>query len=238
MTSSIEAIIERQIRRWELERQLQIKEKPKEERRIEFRPVITVSRQHGSLGRQIAQKLAERFHYTLLHRDIIHQICTSSGYKRSIIEALDEHSRSEIGAWFEGIVVGSYVDHTDYFRQLSEVIYSVSKLGGVVVVGRGANFIVGPEHGFHIRVIAPRDVRVRELMRRPAMTEKDAGKEIDDSDRERADFVKRHFGKSIDDPLYYDLMINQVAISPDTAVSLIAVAAMEKFERLRGVRSL
>ena len=50
-----------------------------------------------------------------------------------------------VTSWFDSILVGNYVDSSDYVRALLKVVHSVAQLGGVVMVGRGANFIVGPE---------------------------------------------------------------------------------------------
>jgi cytidylate kinase len=231
--TSIEAIIDRQLRRWELESNIRAAELSTKEIQQRHQPVITISRQRGSGGTLIATKLANRFNYTLLHRDIIDRIVESTGYKRRLVESLDEHSQSRMETWFAAMVAGNYVDGSDYARHLAEIIYSISQLGGVVVIGRGANFIVGHDLGFHIRVVAPREERIRNLMQYERLPEKEATKAVDASDHERSEFVKRLFGKSIDDPLYYDLVINHVTISIETATSLIAAAAMEKFALLR-----
>jgi cytidylate kinase len=231
--TSIEAIIDRQLRRWELESNIRAAELTSNEIRQRHQPVITISRQRGSGGTLIARKLADRFNYTLLHKDVIDRMVESTGYKRRLIESLDEHSHSQMEMWFEAMVGGKYVDGSDYIKHLLEIIYSISRLGGVVVIGRGANFIVGQELGFHIRVVAPRDVRIRKLMEYESLSEKDAAKAVDNSDHERSEFIRKTFGKSIDDPLYYDLVINHLTISIDSASSLIASAAMEKFVALR-----
>ncbi|MFZ5981270.1 MAG: AAA family ATPase, partial [Candidatus Zixiibacteriota bacterium] len=140
--SSIEAIIDRQLRRWELEQR-----KKAEEEKVgkpgAIRPIITVSRQRGSRGAYLAERLAEKFGYQLLHREVIDHICNSTGYRRQIIESLDNKVRSRIELWFEGVFKGLYVDSSDYFRHLYKVMVSIAELGGVVVVGRAANFILG-----------------------------------------------------------------------------------------------
>jgi cytidylate kinase len=231
---NIESILDRQVRRWELERTVQLHEGQPDGRARRLRqPVITVSRQRGSGGTILAERLAQRFGYTLLHRDIIDRICESAGYKRRVVESLDGHARSQLQLWFESVVQGHYVDASDYVKALLEVIYSISELGGVVVVGRGANFILGHDRGFHIRVVAPREVRVRNLVTREAMGEREARHEIEKSDRERDAWVRQVFARSADDPLAYDLIVNHLSISMESATSLVAAAAQEKFERLR-----
>lgn len=231
---SIEGILDRQLRKWEVEKSAwaQTRATAGEQARL-LQPILTVSRQRGTGGTVLAQKLAERFGYTLLDRDIIDRICESAGYKRRVVESLDERSKSQLRTWFESMLQGSYVDASDYVKGLLEVIFSISQLGGVVVVGRGANFVVGHDHGFHIRVVAPREVRVRHLVEREKLSERDALRAIEESDHARAEFIRKVYGRSIDDPLGYDLVINYLSISMEAATSLVAAAALEKFERLR-----
>lgn len=231
---TMDSILDRQVRKWELERNVRLHEAGARERgRRPGQPVITVSRQRGSGGTILAERLAQRFGYTLLHRDVIDRICASAGYKRRIVASLDEHARSQLQLWFESVVQGAYVDAGDYVKALLEVIYSISELGGVVVVGRGANFILGHERGFHIRVVAPCEVRVRNLVARERLGERDARREVERADHERSTWVRQVFGRSVDDPLGYDLVVNHLSISMEAATSLVAAAAQEKFERLR-----
>jgi hypothetical protein len=234
---SIDRILDRQVRRWEAEKVARVHEHgPTGRPGAPFQPILTVSRQRGSRGTLFAERLAERFGHTLLHRDVIDRICESSGYQRRIVESLDGHARSQLQLWVESMLQGDYVDASDYLKALLEVIYSISQLGGVVVVGRGANFILGHERGFHIRVVAPLEARLRNLVELEGLAERDALREIEKSDRERTDWVRKACGRSIDDPLGYDLIINQLSISMEAATSLVAAAAQEKFERLRTAR--
>jgi cytidylate kinase len=233
---SIDSILDRQVGKWEAEKAAHVLEARVQGRPAPVQPILTVSRQRGSGGTLLAQRLAERFGYTLLHRDVIDRICESSGYQRRLVESLDEHARSRVQLWVESMLRGAYMDANDYVKALLEVIYSISHLGGVVVVGRGANFILGPDRGFHLRVVAPREVRVRALAAREGVGEREALHEVERSDRERAEWVRKVFGRSIDDPLGYDLVVNHPCLSMESATSLVAAAAQEKFERLRAAR--
>ncbi len=235
--SSIDHILDRQVRRWESEKSAHLPEHGAHDRPgTTLQPILTVSRQRGSGGTLLAERLAARFGHTLLHRDVIDRICDSSGFKRRIVESLDGHARSQVQLWVESMLQGDYVDANDYLRALLEVIYSLSHLGGVVVVGRGANFILGPGRGFHLRVVAPVEVRVRNLVEREGLAERDALRAIERSDRERAEWIHKACGRSIDDPLGYDLVINHLSISMESATSLVAAAAQEKFEKLKAAR--
>ena len=232
MATSIDAIIDRQFRRWDLERSMGHRAESSHEITPAVHPLLTVSREHGSMGSAIAASLADRFGYTLLHRDVIDRMCESTGYSRRLLEALDDRSRSNMATWFDSMVGGLYFDSTDYVRALFTTLYSIARLGGVVIVGRGANFIVGSERGFHVRVVAPREARIRAIAERKGISPREAAHEVAARDHERAEFVRRLFHRSADDPLAYDLVVNSSGTSPRTVAEWLAVAARQKFERL------
>lgn len=230
--SSIEAIIDRQLRRWEMERGLRQTQPASEPLGPPDHPVITVSRERGSGGSHVAELVAKRFGYTLLHHDILDRMCRSSGIHRSILEALDEHTRSQVAIWCDAMLGQRYTDADDYVRLLIETIGTVAALGGVVVVGRGSNFIVGPDRGLHVRIVAPRERRIRRLMEHEHFSEHDASLEVTLRDRQREEFIRKVYGKSIADPHAYDLVINTGAIRCRAAAHLVESAAHEKFAQL------
>jgi len=237
MPVSIDSLIDRQLRRWEMERSHREQPDAAVPHHRTSGALITVSRQHGTHGVEIASRLADEFGYTLLHRDMIDRMCASTGYSRRLLAALDEHSRSQLTHWFDSMLSGAWVDTSDYARALVTTIGSIAMLGGVVVVGRGAHLMVGSERGFHVRVIAPRKQRIRQLMERSGQTARDAEREIDARDHERAEFIRRVYGGSIDNLLAYDLVINEAGRTPETIVPWLAPAAREKFSRLRSLES-
>ena len=228
--TSIEAIIDRQLRKWELA-QRQAKESGDDH--FEPEPIVTVSRQTGSRGSYFASRLATRMNYQRLHREVIDSLTKTSGYRRRVIEALDEKRRSEIETLVDSLLTGQSVDHTDYVRHLCNVVLSMSRLGGVIVMGRGSNFMLGPKKGFHIRVVCPRDKRIENLMKYKMLEEKDAVREIDSSDVQRREFVRKLFDANIDDPLNYDLMINTSLIDVEEMVDLAVTAFGAKMNKLR-----
>ena len=93
--------------------------------------------------------------------------------------------------------------------------------------------IVGLERGFHVRVMAPRERRIENLMRRPGLTARDALHDIDSTDRHRAEFVRRVFGRSTDDPLAYDVVVNASEDTAEAIAGWLASASIEKFKRIR-----
>ena len=229
--TNIEVLIDRQIKKWEVEK------KAKEERKLpdkkQFLPIITVSRQRGSSGSYLAQRLAEKFNYQLVHKQVINIICNNSGYRRRIIESLDEKSKSQLESWVEGIFQGQYVDSSDYFKYLYHTIIVLAQHGGIVLVGRGGNFVLTLKTGFHIRVVAPERRRVENIMKFANVDDETARKAIKDSDTERSNFIRRNFNHDINNPHYYDLVINTGFLDIEDAVKIAIQAINAKFNRLK-----
>ncbi len=227
--TSIDAIVNRQLLKWELERKNAVREKktgPLTPR------IVTVSRQLGSRGSYFAEKLASRLGYQNLHREIIDALCQSSGYRKRIVESLDERFRSQLELLVEGLLTGQSVDHSDYHRHLCRVVLSMSHLGGVVLTGRGGNFILGPKRGFHIRFVAPKKTRMANLVRYTGVSDSVAASRIEASDTERKEFVSKVFAADNDDARHYDLVINTRFIDVNDVLDVTMQLMEKKFAKL------
>lgn len=227
--TSIEAIINRQFLRWDQQQQTLPHAPIAAAKPL---PIITVSRQSGSRGSYFASRLAQKLEYQRIHREVIDAICDSSGYRSRMVSALDEHFRSNLEVMVESVITGQSFDSSDYMRHLVRVVLSMSRLGGVVVVGRAANFILGPKRGFHIRFVCPIERRIDNLVAYKDMTVEEARKRIESTDSERARFVRNVFDADIDDPLRYDLVINAEYIDVEELVGTAIQAIRGKMDKL------
>ena len=91
MIRSVEALVDEQARRWAL---------PREERRHDVRrPVITVARQHGARGTDLARRLAEDLGFDVFDQEIIHRIAESTHRSERVVTALDERNRELLTDW-------------------------------------------------------------------------------------------------------------------------------------------
>jgi len=226
---SIDAIINRQLLKWELERKTL--EAEQTQRPLPPR-IVTISRQTGSRGSYFATRLAQAMDYVCLHRQVIDEICLSSGYCKRIIGSLDDRFRSSLELMVESVLTGQSVDHSDYTRALFKIVLSMSRLGGVILVGRGGNFILGADRGFHIRFIAPREKRIENLVKYNGCSIDQAAARIDKSDAERKEFATKLFQADINDPSHYDLVINSAFIDIEELVTTAVEAICGKFSKL------
>jgi cytidylate kinase len=221
----IEMIVDQQIKRWELE-----KKRPDEVKAISPRPgmIITISRQRGSGGSIVANRLAELTGFTLINREIIDQISRERGIQKRLVESLDEADRSNFQLWVDGIFRGRIVDSSDYLQSLVKIIGAISIHGKAIIVGRGANFIVGNKTGFHVRIIADNRYRIESLRQRRGFGREQAEEEIGKIDQQRRKFIKNHFNSDINDPSAYDLIINSTYLEINKIAGIILNAYPQK----------
>lgn len=228
---SIDEIINRQFRQWEMQKREREEAPPVRQPPVE---IVTVSREHGSRGAHFASLLADRLQYQLIHKEIVEAICASTGYRKRIISSLDEQYRSRLELMVDSIFSGQAVDHSDYFKNLAEVVLSMARLGGVVLVGRAGNFILGANRGFHVRFVCPRQIRIQNLIKYRNLTHEDAVAGLERSDRERRSLIRKVFDADINDPHHYDLVLNSGYIDIERWVEPTIAAIKIKFARLAG----
>lgn len=226
----IESIIDRQVRQWELQRQ----EKRGTQTLTEIcAPIITISRTPGAEGEEIASLLSARTGYHLFDRELIQVIANDVGVQTRIIEMLDEKARSEYEMWFDGMLRGRIVDNSDYIRSLTRALGAIAKHGNAIIMGRGANIIIGPEHGLHVRITASHATWVGRIAERNNISKDKAEAIVKKIHNERREFMKRLFGVDLDRAENYDLTINTDYISDPDAVEIIMLACLKKKAQLQ-----
>lgn len=226
--TDIHVIVSRQVKRWDLERKAfeesQKEEKKTVERPADVKPVVTISRQRGCRGGELAKLLAHELNYGFFDRNIVDYIAQHMGIRSELVESLDEKDRSELELWINNLFSNRVFDHDEYIRALGESVKTMALQGGVVILGRGVNFLLADTPSYHVRLTAPLSVRMDNLRQFEGKTESEAMEEIKKVDRERSAFVYRYFKKSIDDPLAYDLTINIAKLKMDGAIKIILTA--------------
>lgn len=164
--------------------------------------ILTVSREFGSGGREIAQRVAKALGYELMDKETILAEIRALGSKwEEWAKELDEHSPSiwEMYDWsFRGF--GALVQST---------ILSHAARDKVVIIGRGGNFLLrGIAHALGIRIVAPLEVRVARIMTRESVDQGMARWLAEKIDRERAGFVHALYGRRVDDLEGYDALFD------------------------------
>lgn len=209
---------------------------------------ITIAREYGSGGGEIARRLAERLGWQLLDHQIVQRVAEKLGITEDEAEAHDERVESFAARLLESmqyalpqppVVPDTYegiirpFDEKTYQQTLKQTILIATALGQVVIVGRGAQVLLASHRDvLHVRIVAPLEERVTYVMQRENLNEAAARARIDHKDQERRHAFKELHHCNSDDAHFYDLVINTGVLELQSAVDLILFALERKAQRL------
>jgi cytidylate kinase len=219
-------LVEQQVQRWMAEQQKRAKERVTPE---PPRPIVTVSRQAGTQGTDLARHVAEALGFRLWDQELVQAIAEQSGAPEALLRAVDERARSAVQDLLSGILMGDASTETEYLAQLTRLFHAIAHHGGAVVVGRGAQFVIPSEQSLRVRVVGPVDVRTRNLAAVRQLPEGKARAEVERLDRERLTFLQHHYHRDAADPSAYDLVVNVGGITLKGAADIVVAAYRAKF---------
>ncbi len=227
-TRSVEQMVERRVKEWLLRCAPVVPDPTADARPVARRSWITLSRAAGSGGEQIAEDLAQRLGYEIVDRQILEVLTTQEHIADHVASALDEKTHSSLRLWVGEIIRGRLFDRRDYVVALVRVLNAMAAVGGIIVLGRGANHLLESRDGLHVRVVAPLPHRVRLLATQEGITQDEAERILRRIDKDRAQFVGTIFHAEIEDPESYDLMVNTGGLVIRQASVIIEKALREK----------
>ncbi len=175
---------------------------------------ITISRQLGSQGREIASLVAIQLGYRMVWRDLINQAARRAGAPEAALAAIDE-----LGLL--GICPSPSACQA-YRQAVAQVISELAEAGEVVILGRAGQIILaGHPDILHVRLVAPLQVRADRIALRYNITNECALAQIQASDANRAKYLRRFYNVRWDDPQHYHLVLNTGLLSLTQATEII-----------------
>jgi len=224
MSPELDRLIEEQIKKWEVSKE---RRKGKDGAAL---PVVTISRETGSIVNELVQRISQDLKIDVIDGKIIHEVAKSVRMSDKVVSYLDEKTRSILDNWILYLKTTRFLRADQYVRHLTKVVAAIGEQGGALIIGRGANLILPPEETLRVRFIAPMEVRIRNMMQETGITEKEARQQILLKDAERRDSVKKNFKVDIEDPSYYDLVINTEFLETEQIVGIIK--SVLKFKKI------
>lgn len=195
----------------------------------QVRPYVCISREAGSEGEAVARQLAVELGWQHLDRELIHSIAEREHIPEKMLQLVDEAQWNWLREVFLNETKQQPVNQSAYVLRLGEVLLSATRHASSVIVGRGAQFLLPRDRGIAVRIVAPRDIRVRRLMEQRSCSKEEAVDYLDRTDVSRDEFVQRYFHRAENDPHAYDMVINTGSIAPLVAANLIADLCRRKF---------
>jgi cytidylate kinase len=178
--------------------------------------VVTITREYGAGGREVARRLAEALGWELLDHALLHQAAELEHLPDSELEPWDEKAVSMADRF------RLHPPHERYLHGLTEATRRAAARGNIVLVGRGTRHLLGETpDALHVRLVAPRDKRAERMARLENWSTEEATARCIEVDRSRERFTRYFFGPDTLRPEEYDLVANTGRISLDNVVSCL-----------------
>ncbi len=205
-------------------------------------PLITVTRQYGAGGSQVAELVAKALGWTVIDNEFVDEVARRAGLSAAEVAQREERApgllerlaRTLAAASPELFITESAVsdaerDEKTIVRMAERIIHEAATIGRVVLVGRGAQAILAlhPD-ALHVYLVASKPWRmqlaVKELGVDPAKVEK----ELEETDKHRDQYTKTYYNRTRADPTNYDLVVNTERLGLEGAAELVVAEAKRR----------
>jgi cytidylate kinase len=194
--------------------------------------IVTIEREYGCGGSEIAALLAGRLGWKLWDQLLTEEIARLAHCSKAVVEQREERTDPLYYRLFKSFLRGSYegslnapnlnmVDSEKIVSLSKRVVEHAAEKGDCIIVGRGSQlFLSSRPDALRVFLYAPRENKVRRLRAR-GKSEKEAEELVDTVDRERANFIEKYFRITWPDRAIYHVMIN-TAVGDEMVVQTIA----------------
>ena len=186
--------------------------------------ILTIGRQHGSNGHDIARALSAELGIPCYDKEIVDRAAEDSNFSRAIFESYDE---KRVSAYI--VPTPHYIGMNEGFRLNMQIasaqfdaIRKLADEGDAIFVGRCADYVLRSREDL-VRVFILADVpfRIRTLMQRKGISEDAAKKLLKEVDKDRASYYKYYTDQIWGESEYYDLCLNSARLGVDGSVRVI-----------------
>jgi cytidylate kinase len=209
------------------------------------RPVVTLASFHGTNGRFVGPRVAERLGVPFLDRGIVAGVAEQMQVPELAVEQLDadieKQPRGPLRRYFDSLGHAAIADTTPasdvgreegrYRAETEEFLARAVRQGGVVL-GRGGMVVLRGLPGvLHVMLTGPVDARVRRIMQLDGLGREEAQRRVTANDRVRIGYVRNAYGVDPEDPALFHLQIDGTVFDVDSCVELVVTAARARHER-------
>ena len=195
--------------------------------------VITISRQFGAGGKTLGKMIADKLGYTFADDDIIQMVAEAANVSPHWVESVEREAGGKLSRVISSMVSKrlvdrilkderGYMDERVYLDYLVVIIAQMAEEGNVVILGRGAQYILNDHpDAHHVLLINEFENRVRFMIERYDLSESRANFIVNREDKRRSNLYRKLGKTDYEQPSLYDLVVNMSRVSMPKALKMI-----------------
>lgn len=190
--------------------------------------IVTIDREYGSGGHEVARRLADRFGMKLYDDEIIAMAARKTGYRADYIKNNDETApQLNIPSVYSGIDIFQTAPSNRIQEEEFRIIREIAAEGNCVIVGRAADYILADMRHISIFIFAPVEDRIKrklaliDINGTEPMTEAQMEKKVKQRDKQRRKYYEFYTDNKWGGREVYDVLINTSRSGINGAVDII-----------------
>ncbi len=189
---------------------------------------VAISRESGSRGGSIASRAGVKLGWQVYTQELLEYIAQEGSYRQDILDNLPPSALPWVEAEVDRLLREQNLSRHPSLLAMARMMLALGAAGEVILIGRGAGYILPRQSTLHVRIVAPREDRVAYMSQWLRLTVDEAAEQVRVRDSRRADFLSTHFHRQPGDVYQYDLVLNSSLLGEDLCAELIAQAARTK----------
>ena len=187
--------------------------------------IITISREPGARGAEVAREVAARMGLDFYDRDLLTRMAAEAHVSRLAAARPADCRRGDTPDWLAPIARMERLSPYEYSHHLGEVVAAIAACGDAVILGRGAHLMLPPGLALRVLVQAPLPLRIAAVAEREGLDEAAAQRRVEEMERERRSFLARCFRADEGDTSPFDLRVNTGVLGVDATIAIVCAAA-------------
>jgi len=195
--------------------------------------IVTISREYGAGGSEIARRVAAALGWRLVDNEVIDRVARESGLPADEVALREERAPGFLERLTRALSRAApelfprppervpEPEEAALVRATEKAVAELARGDHVVVVGRAAAAVLSHLDALHVRVVAPRPARLARAIQRLGTDRETARKVVEDTDAARGRYHRQYYGRDWSDPANYHMVLNSEALGVEGAARLI-----------------
>lgn len=195
--------------------------------------IVTISREYGAGGSEVAQRVAETLGWRLVDNEVVDEVAAEAGLSPEEVAQKEERAPGFLERLTRALARAApelfprtpervpEPEEATIVRVTERVVEKLAEGDHVVVVGRAAPAVLSQRDALHVKLVAPKPVRIRRTMARLQAGEEEAIRVLEETDAARARYHKQYYGRDWNDATNYHMTLNTDALGLEGTAQLI-----------------
>lgn len=198
------------------------------ERRAPLGPTVAISREVGARGGSIARRVGKKLGWQVYTQELLEFLTSNESARQHVLADIPEDAANWADGQLERLRRDQVIVPGIELGEMPRLILTLAARGRVILVGRGAGYLLPRDSSVHARVVAPIEDRVAYMAQLLRRTREEAAEQVRERDEQRAAYLVKTFNRRAGELYDYDLVLNSYLLGEEVCAEVLLTAIRGK----------